>query len=64
MTVVINDIKLTEGQIMALRVAVSSLYTQMGEPDALGEDEHGRAMTAAYRAQLALILRLMAGGKD
>lgn len=62
--VIVNGVTLTLGQAMALRVAVSDFYTQMGEPNALGDDEHGLAMAAAYRAQLALVLRLMKGGKD
>jgi hypothetical protein len=63
-TVVINRITLTAGQAMALRVAVSDFFAQMSEPNALGDDEHGQAMANAYRAQLALILRLMSGGQD
>lgn len=56
--IIINGIELTEAQAMAVRVAVSSFYTEMGAPDALGEDEHGRAMAAAYRLRLAEVYRL------
>jgi hypothetical protein len=57
--VTINGRALTIGQVMALRVAASSFHTDMGAPDALGEDEHGRAMAAAYRARLEEVLVLL-----
>lgn len=57
-TITINGHILTSAQVMAVRAAISSFYTEMGEPDALGDDEHGRAMAAAYRARLMEVLCL------
>lgn len=57
-TITINGHPINSAQAMAVRVAVSSFHTEMGAPDALGDDEHGRLMAAAYRARLTEVLRL------
>lgn len=57
--VTINGVGLTIGQTMALRVAAAAFHTEMGAPDALGEDEHGREMAAGYRARLTEVLVLL-----
>lgn len=46
--IVINGHKLTNSQAMTLRVAISLFVSEMSEPKALGDDEHGRFMTKAY----------------
>jgi hypothetical protein len=51
--IIINGTKLNVGQSMTLRVAVSSMLAEMQNPDALGDDGHGRTMTAAYRERLS-----------
>jgi hypothetical protein len=56
----INGKTLSGGQAMAIRVACSAYFKDMiSNPDALGADEHGRAMTASYRIRLAEVLQLM-----
>lgn len=61
--VTINGQRLSEGQVMALRVAASIYWENMQDENALGDDEHGRRMVLAYRDRLAEILRLMIEGK-
>jgi hypothetical protein len=43
----INSVTLTVGQAMTLRVALSSFVMTLTH-EGLGDDEHGKAMTAAY----------------
>lgn len=57
--ITINGVSLDQGQSMAVRVAVTSFFDQMGEPDALGDDEGGRALAAAYRKRIEEVLRLI-----
>ena len=59
--VVINGIALTEGQAMALRVAVSSYLAELADRNALGDDEHGRAIAKAYRARLMEVSKIIGG---
>jgi hypothetical protein len=60
--VTINGVDLSVGQAMTLRVAMAQFLEDMSHPNALGTDEHGRRMTAAYREHArnisAMILRL------
>jgi hypothetical protein len=58
-TISINGHTLTEGQAMAVRVAVGSFLLLNSEPDSLGDDEHGRRMTQAYAARLMEVQKLM-----
>lgn len=51
--IVINGVPLTTAQAMLVRVALSGF-----DPDC-GDDEHGRLMTAAYRARLSEVLDLI-----
>jgi len=57
--VIINGKPLSFGQAMALRVACTTFHMDMADPEALGDDEHGRAMTAAYRQRLTEVLQLL-----
>lgn len=43
-TITINGHTLTSAQAMAVRIAISSFHTEMGDPDALGDDKHGKQM--------------------
>lgn len=45
--VYIDGEKLTEAQVMAMRVALSSFVMKLTE-DGLGDDEHGKTMVANY----------------
>jgi hypothetical protein len=46
--ITVNRQLLTEGEAMAVRVALNSLISQMKEPNALGDDDHGKAMAEGY----------------
>lgn len=52
-SITINGTPLSKGQAMLVRVALSGF-----DPDC-GDDEHGRLMTAAYRARLSEVLALI-----
>ncbi len=60
-TITINGRPLTPSEAMAVRVAISSYHGEMADPTALGDDEHGRAMVAAYRRNLSAVLVMMLG---
>ena len=60
--VTINGKSLSFGQVMTLRVAIGSFLIGLQEPDALGDDESGRAMTKAYKARLAEIMNMLTEG--
>jgi len=60
--IAINGEPLTTAQAMAVRVACSSYFDEMASnPDALGEDDHGRRMTALYAERLGEVIGLMLG---
>jgi hypothetical protein len=58
-TIIIGNKMLHKGQAMAVRVALNNFLIDLQEPDSLGDDEHGRAMTTAYRDRIVEVLRLM-----
>jgi hypothetical protein len=58
-TIIIGDKMLHEGQAMAVRVALNNFLIDLQDEDGLGDDEHGRAMTAAYRNRIIEVLRLI-----
>jgi hypothetical protein len=55
----IEGVRLNEAQALTVRVAVTELLAKMRELDALGEDDQGRALAAAYAARSREILHLM-----
>lgn len=57
--VVIDGEVLTHGEIESLRCAVTAMHSEMSDPDALGDDGHGRMMVKVYRRDMERILRLM-----
>ena len=57
----INGVQLSVGEAMSVRVAVNAFLRELQDDDALGEDEHGRAMTQLYRMALRKITLLMIG---
>ena len=61
--ITIEGVRLSFGQAMALRVAATNFMSEMGEPDALGDDEHGRSMAKGYRERLSEVLTLMIGDR-
>jgi hypothetical protein len=58
-TIIIGNKMLHEGQSMTVRVALNNFLLDLQEPDALGDDEHGRAMTALYKERLIEVLKMM-----
>lgn len=58
--IIINGTRLTKGQAMAVRVAVGGFVIEL-QQNGLGDDEHGKAMTAGYLARLNEIFKLMEG---
>lgn len=58
-TITINGTTLTTGQAMTLRVALGSFLMSLSGENPLGDDEHGKAMTAAYQARGREIAVLM-----
>ena len=57
--IVINGKALSAAQAMTVRVAMDSFVTDMGAPGALGADEHGWRMAAAYKARSVEVLKLI-----
>lgn len=57
--ILINGRRLTDGQAMAVRVAITTFHQEMAEPDALGGDEHGKRMAEGYRDRLTEVLRML-----
>ena len=55
----INGVELTESQAVTVRVAVTQYLVEMGEPFALGDDEHGEKMRSLYQKQASEVLRVM-----
>lgn len=60
--ITINGKSLSFGQAMTLRVAVGSFLMGLQDPDALGDDEHGRVMVRAYKARLGEIMQMLTEG--
>lgn len=57
--IVINNISLTEGQSMAVRVAISNYYLELTtKQDLLGDDKHGKEIAKLYEKRLAETIRL------
>lgn len=59
--ITINGRPLIEAQAMAVRVAILAYHQEMADPLALGDDEHGKRMTEAYRDRLGEVLSIIAG---
>ncbi len=57
-SILINGVKLSEGQAMSLRVSVEVFISYLME-DGLGDDEHGIAMKKSYLERLGEIRDLM-----
>lgn len=61
-TIIINGVTLTSAQAMTVRVALGSFSMDMNA-DGLGDDKHGKAMTAGYKARLAEIFEVMSDAR-
>ena len=56
--ITINGVRLSTAQAMTIRVALGSFALSL-RSDGLGDDEHGRAMTAGYLHAIGEIHRRM-----
>lgn len=56
--IIINNVYLTEGEAMTIRVAVSSFMLDL-QRHGLGDDEHGEHMSTAYQHNLHHIIAIM-----
>ena len=58
--IIINGYRLAPAQSLAVRVAVSDLYMEScTDPHALGKDDLGIGLTAAYKARSREVLEIM-----
>jgi hypothetical protein len=57
--ITINGVELTGGQAMTVRVAISTMFAEMSEPEALGNDDMGISIASGYKDRCAEILRIM-----
>lgn len=53
----INGNRLSKGQAMTVRVALNAFAVDL--QDGLGDDEHAQKMTAAYKARLNELFRMI-----
>ncbi len=58
-SVAINAHQLHKGEVMTLRVALTSWLGDIRTPDSLGRDRHGRAMRKLYLDNGERILKMM-----
>lgn len=59
--IVINGVRLTQGQAMTLRVAIESFAADLRD-NGLGTDEPGIAISSVYLQRIGEIRRLLAKG--
>jgi hypothetical protein len=58
-TVDVNGHRLSVGEVMTIRVALCSLVSDMQQPNAIGDDDHGKAMAIGYvKCAMAILSRL------
>lgn len=58
--ITINGTELTDAQVMTLRVALLNFSADLcAEKHPLGDDDHGKAMTAGYKLQINEILKIL-----
>ena len=57
--IVINDHRVSDGAVMALRVALEHFAIFLSSRDCLGNDEHGQKMRDGYIRQIYEIRKVM-----
>lgn len=57
--ITINGVTLTDGQSLAVEIALRSFWHDLSYPDALGQDAQGRKLAVLHRARLGEILELI-----
>ena len=58
--ITVNGVRLTTGQAMTVRVALSHFALDLKE-DGLGDDDHGLKMVEGYQGALAEIYKMIGG---
>jgi len=58
--IIINGVKLTPAQAMTVRVSINNFVFDL-QDSTLGEDEHGKAMSAAYLERVGEINGIIEG---
>jgi len=58
--IIINGVKLTMGQAMTVRVALQNYAQDMSQPNALGNDDAGRAIANGYLRYISSINDIIA----
>lgn len=59
--ITINGIRLSFTQSWTVRVAIADFLMALADPNAMGDDEHGRAMVRGYRARAEEVQKLIFG---
>jgi hypothetical protein len=57
--ITINGVELTVGQAMTVHVALQNFAIDMKQPDALGDDHHGKVMRESYLNRIAEINKII-----
>ena len=63
-TVTVSGQRLSDGEVMTIRVALNSFISDMQQPNALGGDEHGKAMASGYQKCATATLVKMSNASD
>lgn len=58
-TIIINGQTLTQGEAMTVRVALCAFISDMNKPNALGDDETGKAIAAGYVRNGQSVFKIM-----
>lgn len=57
--ITINGVELNQAQSMTVRVAIGAYFMEMQDENFLGDDEHGKRMTKAYRDRSREIIKII-----
>lgn len=57
----VNGLMLTKAQSITVRMACTIYLLEMANPDALGDDKHGRTMAENYKGRLEEVLGFING---
>lgn len=60
--IIVNDVLLSDAQVMTVRVALEDFSMWLGPGDSLGEDEIGKYMRYGYQARIAEIRKVLYAG--
>ena len=57
--ITINGVQLSDGEAMALRVAITAYHAQMAKPNALGNDTVGENIRKGYLSNLGRVQNII-----